>query len=135
MPGENRFNERAASCLLPFRELPPKTQDALRVIGAPTPQKIMIQKSTALLVATILSKVPYAKRRDIREGITRAVWAMVEAGEMPGKQDGAPRTVYAARCAARLFWFFDQADENGDGSVGNLPRARRHRQDAARSSF
>ncbi|MCL6286236.1 hypothetical protein M3P21_22375 [Ruegeria sp. 2012CJ41-6] len=67
----NKFDERAADSLLPFWELPPRTQDALRVMGVPRSQKVMIQNSAALLVASVLSKVPYAKRRDIREGITQ----------------------------------------------------------------
>ena len=83
----------------------------------------------------MLSKVPYAKRRDIREGITRAVWAMVQADEMPGHQDGAPRTVYAARVAARLFWFFDGTDNDGVNSPRSSPHAGRHRQDDGRSSI
>ncbi|UWR07655.1 hypothetical protein [Ruegeria sp. B32] len=135
MTRASRFNEHATRCLLPFRELPSKTRDALCVMGASRPQKIMIQNSAALLIATVLSKVPYATRRDIRESITRAVWSVVEAGELPGHQDGAPRTVYAARCAARLFWFFDQTDTNCDCPPRKLPRAGRHRQDAARSSL
>lgn len=135
MTRENKFDEGAAGCLLPFWELPAKTQDALRVMGAPRPQKIMVQSSAALLVATVLSRVPYATRRDIREGVTRAVWSMVEADEIPGQQDGAPHTVYAARCAARLFWFFDQTDADDGCPPRNFPRARRHHQDDERSSF
>lgn len=135
MPRENKFDEEAAGSLLPFWELPAKAQDALRVMGAARAQKIMIQNSAALLVATVLSKVPYATRRDIREAVIRAVWFMAEADEMPGHRNGAPRTVYAARCAARLFWFFDRADKDGGCSPRNSPRSGRHRQDALRSSF
>lgn len=131
----NRFDERAVNSLLPYSKLPTTTQDALRVMGTPCPQKIMIHKSAGLLVATVLSTVPYAKRRDIREGITRAVWSMVEAAEMPEHEDGTPRMVYAARCAARLLWFFEDNDKESGTPHGDRPRAKRHLRDAKGSSI
>lgn len=116
--------QRLDDTLLPLAGQPAKVLDAVRVMCAPDTEKIAIRRAAALLTATILSRVPYARRSDIRDAVIRAGWEMAQQGRMPGHSPGMPRGFYAGRCAARFMWFFETSNPDGSNDQGKPSRQR-----------
>ena len=110
--------------LLPLAGQSSKILDAVRVMCAPKTEKIAIRHAAALLAATVLLRVPYARRSDIRDAIIRAGWEMAQQGQMPGHSSRMPRSFYAGRCAARFLWFFDTGNFNSPSDEEKTSRQR-----------
>lgn len=119
-----KSDRRLDEALLPLADQPLKVLDAVRVMCAPDTEKIAIRRAAAILVATTLARVPYARRIDIRDAVIRAGWEMAQKGQMPGHSPEKRRSVYAACCAYRFMWFFETNSPNDPSDQERTPRQR-----------